>query len=94
MIHTCSNMPTTTRHGGETRKHAKGANPLNSSTSSLVYKIYKRRWFGLAQLTVLNIIVGWNVSIDIIIIIIVTIIITLSSHPLVVNVNSFQSSFC
>lgn len=26
------------------------------------YKVYKRRWFGLAQLTLLNIIVSWDVS--------------------------------
>lgn len=27
------------------------------------YKVYKRRWFGLAQLTLLNIIISWDVSI-------------------------------
>lgn len=27
-----------------------------------VYKVYKRRWFGLAQLTLLNIVVSWDVS--------------------------------
>lgn len=26
------------------------------------YKVYKRRWFGLVQLTLLNIIVSWDVS--------------------------------
>ena len=26
------------------------------------YKVYKRRWFGLLQLTLLNIIVSWDVS--------------------------------
>ena len=26
------------------------------------YKVYKRRWFGLAQLILLNIIVSWDVS--------------------------------
>lgn len=26
------------------------------------YKVYKRRWFGLAQLTLLNIVVSWDVS--------------------------------
>lgn len=28
------------------------------------YKVYKRRWFGLAQLTLLNIIISWDVSIS------------------------------
>lgn len=28
------------------------------------YKVYKRRWFGLVQLTLLNIIVSWDVSIQ------------------------------
>lgn len=27
-----------------------------------VYKVYKRRWFGLVQLVLLNIIVSWDVS--------------------------------
>lgn len=26
------------------------------------YRTYKRRWFGLAQLTLMNIIVSWDVS--------------------------------
>ena len=26
------------------------------------YRVYKRRWFGLVQLTLLNIIVSWDVS--------------------------------
>jgi hypothetical protein len=28
----------------------------------IVYKVYKRRWFGLVQLVLLNIIVSWDVS--------------------------------
>lgn len=28
------------------------------------YKVYKRRWFGLLQLTLLNVIVSWDVSIS------------------------------
>jgi hypothetical protein len=28
----------------------------------IVYKVYKRRWFGLAQLVLLNIVVSWDVS--------------------------------
>jgi hypothetical protein len=27
-----------------------------------VYKVYRRRWFGLVQLVLLNIIVSWDVS--------------------------------
>ena len=30
-------------------------------TSAPVYKTYKRRWFGLVQLVLLNIVVSWNV---------------------------------
>ena len=30
--------------------------------NSTRYKVYKRRWFGLLQLTLLNIIVSWDVS--------------------------------
>lgn len=26
------------------------------------YKVYKRRWFGLAQLVLLNVVVSWDVS--------------------------------
>lgn len=29
---------------------------------STEYRTYKRRWFGLAQLTLMNIIVSWDVS--------------------------------
>jgi hypothetical protein len=31
-------------------------------TGGRVYKVYKRRWFGLVQLVLLNIIVSWDVS--------------------------------
>lgn len=34
----------------------------NGDRESVVYKVYKRRWFGLVQLTLLNIIVSWDVS--------------------------------
>lgn len=27
-----------------------------------VYRVYKRRWFGLVQLTLMNIVVSWDVS--------------------------------
>jgi hypothetical protein len=31
---------------------------------STEYRTYKRRWFGLAQLTLMNIIVSWDVSLE------------------------------
>lgn len=31
------------------------------NVSTVEYKVYKRRWFGLLQLTLLNIIVSWDV---------------------------------
>lgn len=34
---------------------------LGPHTTGLEYRVYKRRWFGLAQLVFLNIIVSWNV---------------------------------
>ncbi|KAI0887988.1 MFS general substrate transporter [Annulohypoxylon maeteangense] len=32
----------------------------NGDRASITYKVYKRRWFGLVQLTLLNIIVSWD----------------------------------
>lgn len=37
------------RHGGNTYSHTH-------------FRVYKRRWFGLAQLVLLNIVVSWDVS--------------------------------
>lgn len=34
----------------------------NEDGSHPLYKVYKRRWFGVVQLTLLNIIVSWDVS--------------------------------
>ncbi|KAJ2969767.1 hypothetical protein NUW58_g9902 [Xylaria curta] len=31
--------------------------------SGTVYKVYRRRWFGLVQLTLLNIFISWDVSV-------------------------------
>ena len=36
--------------------------PANGADRSIGYKVYKRRWFGLGQLVLLNIIVSWDVS--------------------------------
>lgn len=33
-----------------------------TGVAGVEYKVYKRRWFGLIQLTLLNIIVSWDVS--------------------------------
>ena len=38
------------------------AEELRSPTAPVEYKVYKRRWFGLMQLVLLNIIVSWDVS--------------------------------
>lgn len=40
-----------------------GDEPAGEGTFQF-YKVYKRRWFGLVQLTLLNIIVSWDVSIQ------------------------------
>lgn len=34
-----------------------------TATEGTVYKVYKRRWFGLVQLVLMNIIVSWDVSV-------------------------------
>lgn len=34
------------------------------TNDSTVYRTYKRRWFGLLQLVLLNIIVSWDVSVQ------------------------------
>lgn len=33
-----------------------------ANEAHVVYKVYKRRWFGLIQLVLLNIVVSWDVS--------------------------------
>jgi hypothetical protein len=38
------------------------AGDVTTATNTVVYKVYKRRWFGLVQLVLLNIIVSWDVS--------------------------------
>ena len=49
---------------GQLGNHAQagpGASRGDAQTA-MVYKVYKRRWFGLLQLALLNIIVSWDVS--------------------------------
>jgi hypothetical protein len=35
----------------------------DAAHGATTYKVYKRRWFGLVQLALLNIIVSWDVSV-------------------------------
>lgn len=46
----------------EVIENATGAAGDGDDGAGVVYKVYKRRWFGLVQLTLLNIIVSWDVS--------------------------------
>ncbi len=38
--------------------------PTAGAAGAVEYRVYKRRWFGLVQLALLNIIVSWDVSND------------------------------
>ena len=45
------------------RERDGASNPSSSSAGSVpVYRTYKRRWFGVAQIVLMNIIVSWDVS--------------------------------
>lgn len=62
-----SRAQTRVEHVDEARNNASRSieNPegsANGGDRSLGYKIYRRRWFGLGQLVLLNIIVSWDVS--------------------------------
>ena len=37
---------------------------MEVNEDQVVYRVYKRRWFGLIQLVLLNIVVSWDVSIS------------------------------
>ncbi|KAI1777097.1 MFS general substrate transporter [Hypoxylon cercidicola] len=41
-------------------REVEAASIENGDSGAVVYKVYKRRWFGLVQLTLLNIIVSWD----------------------------------
>jgi hypothetical protein len=41
---------------------ARGVEGRHTAHGATTYKVYKRRWFGLFQLALLNIIVSWDVS--------------------------------
>jgi hypothetical protein len=49
---------------GEGARNAEGGANANGAPGhgATTYKVYKRRWFGLFQLALLNIIVSWDVS--------------------------------
>ena len=48
---------------GEAQAPASNGRPKPKQTYSHAhYKVYKRRWLGLAQLVLLNIVVSWDVS--------------------------------
>ncbi|KAI1211307.1 MFS general substrate transporter [Annulohypoxylon truncatum] len=44
----------------QSREELENASIENGDRGSITYKVYKRRWFGLVQLTLLNIIVSWD----------------------------------
>ncbi|KAK4171842.1 major facilitator superfamily domain-containing protein [Triangularia setosa] len=57
------NETTATTTGADMgKKKADGSGASVSAAEMIEYKVYKRRWFGLVQLTLLNIIVSWDVS--------------------------------
>jgi FLVCR family MFS transporter 7 len=49
-------------HAGTQREGINGGSQGADGAGGRVYKVYKRRWFGLVQLVLLNIIVSWDVS--------------------------------
>ena len=56
-----------TNHSGHTegnngdRVQSPEQNTIQQAVAPTVYRTYKRRWFGLLQLVLLNIIVSWDV---------------------------------
>lgn len=68
-------MPIKNRNYINTDIENHGTNNINGDAANdvptsqegiLVYKVYKRRWFGLLQLTLMNIIVSWDVSLSLV----------------------------
>jgi hypothetical protein len=53
------------RSDGEssTARQSEGESRMDSQPAE--YRVYKRRWFGLLQLVLLNVIVSWDVSVSI-----------------------------
>lgn len=53
--------PTDPAPSDRLRAQAEALLPQDSESSHEEYRVYKRRWFGLVQLILLNIIVSWDV---------------------------------
>lgn len=49
-------------HSDHHNLQSNGDIPERTVSGGVQYKVYKRRWFGLVQLVLLNIIVSWDVS--------------------------------
>ncbi len=49
-------------NGAQGLGNGSGDGAETAANGGVVYKVYKRRWFGLVQLVLLNIIVSWDVS--------------------------------
>jgi FLVCR family MFS transporter 7 len=47
---------------GQSNIMGAGEGEVHGEEPDIIYKVYKRRWFGLVQLVLLNIIVSWDVS--------------------------------
>jgi FLVCR family MFS transporter 7 len=50
------------RTGTQKKRRRRPWGKRQKSYSHVHYKVYKRRWFGLAQLVLLNVVVSWDVS--------------------------------
>lgn len=56
------------RHRGQRARHtpqSNGSHVDGTEGGDIQYKVYKRRWFGLFQLVLLNVIISWDVSVTI-----------------------------
>ena len=47
--------------GADKTGSAMEMNGMNSESSSVTYKVYRRRWFGLSVLMIMNIVISWGV---------------------------------
>jgi FLVCR family MFS transporter 7 len=64
-----SNTDTTAQHDDQEDSHIDGVEEIGRGETregmrmdQTHYRVYKRRWFGLCQLVLLNIVVSWDVS--------------------------------
>lgn len=51
------------QHGAQHEESRRGGRSHRRSYSHTHFRVYKRRWFGLLQLVLLNIVVSWDVRI-------------------------------